>query len=173
MDRQFGLLKSGDKVLDLGAAPGSWTLFAARKVGASGKVLAVDLTALDLQAIKAPDNVEAFQDDAFEPSVELRERIEHLGPFQVVISDMAPKTTGVKFTDQARSLDLARQALDFSRSHLIRGGHFVVKIFMGPDSQELQREMQGLFETVKAYKPKSSRSESKEIFYVGLSRTGE
>ena len=172
MDRQFGLLRPGDKVLDLGAAPGSWTLYAAGKVK-PGVVIAVDLTPLDLQAIKAPANIESFADDAFEPSMPLRERLESVGPFQVVLSDMAPKTTGVKFTDQARSLDLARQALTLSRFHLIRGGHFVVKIFMGPDAQELQAEMRHLFQKVKTFKPKSSRSESKEIFYVGLGRMEE
>lgn len=172
MDRQFKLLAPGYKVLDLGAAPGSWTKYAADRVQANGLVLAVDLQAIDLATLKSPRNVEVVRADVFKPPPELAARLEALAPFDAVISDMAPRTTGVKFTDQARSLDLAQEAFRVARTFLVRGGHFVVKVFMGPDVKELLEPMRMVFDTVKTFKPKSSRAESKEIFYLGLGYRG-
>jgi 23S rRNA (uridine2552-2'-O)-methyltransferase len=163
IDKRFSLLGTGQRVLDLGAAPGSWSLYAAKRVGPKGVVVAVDLqearTAL-------PDNVSWRQEDAFEPSEALRAEMDDVGPFHVVLSDMAPKTTGHKFTDQSRSLDLARAALALAQGCLLHGGHFAVKVFMGPDVKAYTDEMRAVFAQVKTFKPKSSRSESKEIFYV-------
>ncbi|MFW6324319.1 MAG: RlmE family RNA methyltransferase [Desulfovibrionales bacterium] len=167
MNKRFQLLKKGQKVLDLGAAPGSWTLYAAQQSGPTGRVLAVDLSEL---GAPVPDNVLFYQDDVFEPSDELQQALEEHGPFDLVISDMAPKTTGVKFADQARSFDLAMQALALARARLVKEGHFVVKIFEGPDTPELQRAMRAEFKRLKPFKPKSSRSESKETFLVGLGK---
>jgi 23S rRNA (uridine2552-2'-O)-methyltransferase len=168
MDKRFGLLAPGAKVLDLGAAPGSWTLYAAGRVGDSGLVIAVDLQEL---AVELPPNVIAFQDDVFQPSEALAQTLEERGPFDLVISDMAPKTSGVKFADQARSFDLAVEALALARKSLIKGGHFVVKIFEGPDTPALLAEMRREFARVKPYKPKSSRAESKEMFFLGLGKS--
>jgi 23S rRNA (uridine2552-2'-O)-methyltransferase len=168
MDKRFGLLAPGARVLDLGAAPGSWTLYAAGRVGDSGLVIAVDLQEL---AVELPPNVIAFQDDVFQPSEALAQAIEERGPFDLVISDMAPKTSGVKFADQARSFDLAVEALALARKSLIMGGHFVVKIFEGPDTPALLAEMRREFARVKPYKPKSSRAESKEMFFLGLGKS--
>jgi len=169
IQNQFKLFSRGQRVLDLGAAPGSWTMYAAEQVGPTGVVLGVDLQET---STVFPPQVIFLQDDVFTPSPALQELIQTHAPFDVIISDMAPKTTGVKFADQARSHDLCLAALALARSHLVHGGRLVVKVFMGPDSKALQLDMQRSFGTVKIHKPKSSRSESKEIFYVGLDFQG-
>ncbi len=172
INKRFGLLKSGQHVLDLGAAPGSWSLFAAQRVGPEGRVLSADLQEAPELSARSGENIVFMQEDIYEPSEAFREAIDRLGPFHVVVSDMAPKTSGVKFADQARSHDLAMNALALARTYLRTGGHFVVKVFMGPDTNELAKEMRLFFETVKCFKPKSSRAESKETFYVGMCYRG-
>lgn len=165
IQKQCSILGPGQTVLDLGAAPGSWTLFCAEKVGANGRVLAVDLNP---PGISFPPTVTFVEDDAFSPGPELLAALEDHAPFDVVVSDMAPKTTGVKFADQANSLELCRRALEMARTWLKPGGRLVVKIFQGPDVKDFETDMRRSFATVKAVKPKSSRPESKEIFFVGL-----
>ncbi len=178
MDRRFTLLRRGMKVLDLGAAPGSWTLYAARRVGPGGRVLAVDLQTLrealapEFKDLVFPANVQFRQEDVFAPSPDFSAELEAARGFDLVMSDMAPRTTGVQFADQARSLELALQALSLARQWLLKEGRFVVKVFMGPDSETLRQKMRPCFREVKAFKPKSSRAESKEIFFLGLGFLG-
>ncbi len=168
IDKRFGILKAGQHVLDLGAAPGSWSLFAAQRVGSDGRVLSVDLQDAPELSARSGETILFLQEDIYETSGAFQDAIDGLGPFHVVISDMAPKTSGVKFADQARSHDLAMNALELACKYLRLGGHFVVKVFMGPDTNDLAKEMRNHFETVKCFKPKSSRAESKETFYVGM-----
>jgi len=170
LDAKFQLLKPGLRVLDLGAAPGSWSLFAAQKVGPAGRVLALDIQATEQEF---PDNVRFLVHDAFEDSPELLAVMEPLLPFDLVMSDMAPRTTGVKFTDQARSLELCERARDVALKRLKPGGDFVAKIFEGPDAKGFQESLKPWFEKVRGFKPKSSRSESKETFILGLGFRGE
>lgn len=165
IDAKYHLLRRGGRVLELGAAPGSWSLGAAEKVGPEGLVLACDIQPTDTVF---PPQVRFLQDDALNPSPEFIEKIRSFSPFDLVMSDMAPATTGSRFTDQARSLELAQEAFGFSLNYLRRGGNFVVKIFMGPDIQELLAPMRKAFRSVKTFKPKSSRAESKETFFIGL-----
>jgi len=165
MDVKFHLLKPGMKVLDLGAAPGSWTLFAAKKIGPAGHVLALDIQTTEQEF---PENVHFMVHDAFEDSPELLAVLEPLFPFDLVMSDMAPRTTGVKFTDQARSLELCERARDVALKRLKHGGNFVAKIFEGPDAKVFQESLRPYFEKVRGFKPKSSRAESKETFLLGL-----
>lgn len=165
LDAKFGLLRRDMKILDLGAAPGSWTLGCAQKIGPCGTVLACDLQPVN---IELPQNALFFQSDIFNPSPEFAAALGEMAPFHAVISDMAPATTGSRFTDQARSFQLARAAWELALTRLRPGGSFVVKIFMGPDVQELLTAMRGTFHQVKTFKPKSSRSESRETFLVGL-----
>ncbi len=169
LDAKFHLLRPGQHVLDLGAAPGSWSLGAAERVGKKGLVLACDLQGT---ATTFPPQVIFMQENVFNRSPEFENMLANYGPFDLIISDMAPSTTGTKFTDQARSLELALEALHLSNLHLKQGGGFVVKIFMGPDIQELLTPMHKLFVQVRSLKPKSSRSESKETFFVGLDFRG-
>jgi 23S rRNA (uridine2552-2'-O)-methyltransferase len=169
MDADFKFFKPGQKVLDLGATPGSWTLYAANKVGPSGRVVGVDINPTDTAF---PENVTFLVADALNPGPEFTALLESMKPFHLVVSDMAPRTTGQRVTDQARSLELVEQALALAGTCLIQGGHFVAKVFMGPDVKAFTDSMRGAFEKVKTAKPKSSRSESFEQFIVGLSFRG-
>ncbi|MEF2145626.1 MAG: RlmE family RNA methyltransferase [Desulfovibrionaceae bacterium] len=169
IEKRFSLFARGQKVLDLGAAPGSWTLFAAKKVGPEGRVVGVDLQSTETEF---PANVSFYHGDAFSTEGPFAERRDSLAPFDLIISDMAPKTTGVKFADQARSLELCEMARDLIPGLLKPGGHFVTKIFEGPDMKAYTDSLRPLFGKVKTFKPKSSRSESKEMFVVGLGFLG-
>lgn len=166
-DKRFGLLRTGQRVLDLGASPGSWSLYAAQKIGASGRLLAMDLNPL---GIELPAQGVFLQGDAFDEAGEARQMMAEYGPFDVVLSDMAPKTTGVKFADQAKSLDLAFQALAICRECLIKGGTFLVKFFEAQEAKGLLEEMRKEFGRAQGFKPKSSRAESKEMFYIAMGK---
>lgn len=164
LDNKFKLFRQGMRVLDLGAAPGSWSLAAAEKIGPRGLVLACDMQET---ATVFPAQVLFMRENIFSRSADFDAALAAHGPFDVVLSDMAPCTTGTKFTDQARSLELCMEALALATLHCACGGTFVVKIFMGPDIHELLTPMRALFGAVKSFKPKSSRAESKETFFVG------
>lgn len=165
LDNKFHLLKKGLKVLDLGASPGSWSIGASEKIGSNGLVLACDIRSTDTAF---SENVIFMQENVLEPSQEFQERLIDIGPFDLVMSDMAPSTTGTKFTDQARSLELAQAAFEVACNNLKKNGNFIVKIFMGPDIQDLLQPMRKIFNQVKTFKPKSSRAESKETFFVAM-----
>ncbi len=169
INKRFQVLRKGDIVLDLGATPGSWSLFAAKCVVPKGRVLAADIQANETAF---PDNVTFMQEDVFNRSEAFEAELASWMPFNVVISDMAPSTTGIKFTDQARSAALCEEALAVAMHCLVKGGHFVVKIFEGPDSKAYYESLRKLFDKVKYFKPKSSRDESKEIFIVALGFKG-
>lgn len=169
INNRFGVLKPGMKVLDLGAAPGSWTLYAAERVGPSGLVLSCDLSEPNASF---PPNVTFLVEDVFTRSPAFEALLAEKGPFDAVVSDMAPKTTGIKFTDQARSMNLCEEALALARVVLIKGGSFVVKNFEGPDTKAYTDGLRRFFDTVKVFKPKSTREESKEIFIIGTGFKG-
>ena len=169
MDKRFKLFKKGQTVLDLGAAPGSWTQFAGERVGKGGRVLGVDIQET---RHTFPDNITFLQADVFGDSPELLEAMEPLAPFDVIISDMAPKTTGVKFADQAASHELCVRAFEVALKRLKKGGAFAVKYFDGPDIQEYREMVRPHFGKLKNFKPYSSRSESKEFFVVALGFKG-
>lgn len=165
IDQRYRILKEGQTVLDLGASPGSWSQYASKKVGTSGRVLGVDLSpvtvklpnAVFIQADLRDLNLEqVFQEHGFQP------------PFDLVISDMAPKTTGIRMTDQARSMELCELALDISRRFLKPGGNFVCKLFHSDDFVKLRDDIKKSFEKFEAVKPDSTRRISKEIFLIGL-----
>jgi 23S rRNA (uridine2552-2'-O)-methyltransferase len=163
MDRRIGLFKKGQRVLDLGASPGSWTLYAAKQVGPGGHVLGIDLKDLD---IALPPQVEFRTLDAFatEPS--------SLGaPFDLVISDMAPKTSGQRHADQYRSYELVMRALELTKSVLRPGGTFVAKIFQGAEFEDARDAVREHFSKVRIIRPKATRDESYELFLVGLDFT--
>jgi 23S rRNA (uridine2552-2'-O)-methyltransferase len=169
INKRFKILGKGQTVLDLGATPGSWSLFAAKCVSPGGRVLAADIQGNETAF---PDNVTFMQEDVFDRSPEFEAELQRWMPFDAVISDMAPKTTGIKFTDQARSAALCEEALAVAMHCLVKGGNFVVKIFEGPDSKSYSDTLRKLFDKVKYFKPKSSRDESKEIFIVALGFRG-
>ena len=166
IDQKHGLFQPGDRVLDLGAAPGAWLKYTAHRVGQKGLVLGIDLKKIE---IGLNSNMRFKQIDIFDlESAGLTEN----GLFDLVLSDMAPATTGVKSVDQIRSLELAERALDISRSVLKNGGGFLVKIFEGPDVKGYFDDLRLVFRSVKRIKPKSSRKFSPEIFGLGLDRWG-
>lgn len=164
MDRRLRLLRPGQRVLDLGAAPGSWSLYATTRIGPSGRLLAVDLQPL---AQTLPPNAEFVQADASDLSLEALSR--H-APYDVVLSDMAPNTSGDRSADQARSFRLVSLALDVAESLLAPGGAFVAKIFMGPDFEEARRRLRSLFAQERVMRPDGVRSSSFEAFLVGTGR---
>jgi 23S rRNA (uridine2552-2'-O)-methyltransferase len=167
IDQRFKLFHNGQKVLDLGASPGSWSQYASKKVGTSGKVLGIDLTLIEL---KLP-NTQFVQADLRDINLEnlMKEKgIEP--PFDLVLSDMAPNTTGIRITDQARSFELCEIALEQARRWLKPGGHFVCKLFHSDDFIILKKEILKTFERFEAVKPESTRKISKEIFLVGIKK---
>jgi 23S rRNA (uridine2552-2'-O)-methyltransferase len=164
IDRRVRLFRKGQRVLDLGAAPGSWSLYAAERVGPSGKLLAIDLSPL----AKAPPHNTVFrQGDAL--SVDTAD-LSLFAPYDVVLSDMAPSTTGTREADQAQSFELFMRALEIAEALLLPGGSFVGKIFMGPDFPLAKKRVKELFETERAIRPEGTRESSFEIFVVGLGR---
>ncbi|MCP4676638.1 MAG: RlmE family RNA methyltransferase [Deltaproteobacteria bacterium] len=167
IDQRVRLIRRGDTVLDLGAAPGSWTLYAAEKVGTGGAVVAIDRASL---SVGVPANVTVIEADALacDPN-EIRGFGAESG-FDVVISDMAPKTSGHRFVDQSRSYALFSRALEIGAELLRPGGRFTGKIFHGEDFEKAREQLRELFTKVKVVRPKSVRSESYEIYLVGLDR---
>ena len=160
IDKKHHLLKPGYRVLDLGCCPGSWMQYTSKRVGQAGSVLGVDLQALSIQF---PNNVTVLQEDVFEllSSGKLSE------PFDIILSDMAPKTTGIKSVDAERSYNLCECALMIAQSYLHPHGALLVKAFQGGKFDQMRKEFQQAFQNVKICKPQSSRKESVEIFLLG------
>ncbi|MGD8605919.1 MAG: RlmE family RNA methyltransferase [Myxococcales bacterium] len=160
IDRRTGLLKKGQRVLDLGASPGSWTLYAAQRVGPAGRVLGIDLEPCE---VALPSHAEIRALDAFEidPS-------SLGGPFDLVISDMAPKTSGQRHADQYRSYELVMRALELAKAVLAPGGAFVAKIFQGAEFEDARAALRAVFDKVRVIRPEATRDESYEVFLVGF-----
>ncbi|MEK6596118.1 MAG: RlmE family RNA methyltransferase [Pseudomonadota bacterium] len=160
------LLKPGMIVVDLGATPGSWSQVVSSKVGAKGKVIALDI----LEMLPLP-GVEFIQDDFREESavLELKKRLGARQP-DLVISDMAPNISGIVVSDQAKSMHLAELALAFSMEHLHYDGSFLVKVFQGLDFDQFLREMRTGFKKVMIRKPKASRDRSSELYLLGIGK---
>lgn len=166
IDDRDRLLRPGAVVVDLGAAPGSWSQVAVQRIGAKGRVFALDL--LPVEPIPGVEFLQGdFTDDAvaeqFEASLQG-------ATVDLVMSDMAPNMSGVPTVDQARSIHLCELALDFAARHLKPGGNFVVKVFQGEGFDELRRQMQEVFRSVQVRKPKASRDRSAEVYLLGTGR---
>lgn len=163
LDARDKLLRPGITVVDLGAAPGSWSQVLREKVGGSGRIVAIDLLPMD-----PVPGVEVVQADFREDSgLAIVEEVLGHSPVDLVVSDMAPNLSGIDPVDQARSVHLGELALDFAISHLRDGGDLVVKVFQGAGLPELQRALAARFAKVYVRKPKSSRDRSRETFLVG------
>ena len=166
IDRRVKLLRAGQKVLDLGAAPGSWSLYASQRIGPSGRVLAIDLQEIR-QAF--PPNVRVARGDAL--TIETAE-LSAFAPYDVVLSDMAPNTSGSKVRDQAGSLELCLRALDVALALGKVGSHFVAKIFMSGDFQVARKIAGERYEKCQVIRPEGTRQQSTEVFIVGLGAKG-
>ena len=161
------IIKPGDTVLDVGAAPGSWTLYTHRElIKGKGKIVSCDLNPLSLDPV--PPTVTEITGDAF--SREIRARLVEEGPYDAIISDAAPMTTGNRIVDTTRSEYLAEQVVLLSEEQLKSHGNLVIKIFQGGGEQEVLKKMRTLFRKAKAFKPKASRDDSFEIFLIGLDK---
>jgi len=166
MDEKFGLLRKSTRVLDLGAAPGSWTTFVLRALNGGGHITAIDLSPLS-KDVKG-DNLSFFQGDLYSPAI--REAAQKLGPYNLVICDAAPATTGNRTVDTARSSGLVELAIFYAEQMLLPGGNFVVKIFQGGDQQAFLKKLRELFTTAKGFKPEACRTESFETYLIGLGK---
>jgi 23S rRNA (uridine2552-2'-O)-methyltransferase len=162
--RRQRLLARGQSVLDLGAAPGGFLQVLADVVGERGVAVGVDIE--PIRNLGKPW-VKTGRVDLLAPDALDRIRAIHPGPFDLVASDMAPKTIGVKVTDEARSLELCRMALGIARATLRRGGSFVTKVFMGGDFGALKREVAAGFAEVHVARPEATRESSYEVYLVG------
>jgi 23S rRNA (uridine2552-2'-O)-methyltransferase len=166
LDERDNLIKPGMVVVDLGATPGGWCQVVAKKMGAHGRIIALDL--LPLHPLP---RVEFIQGDFREDSI-LAQLEKMLDGRQIglVMSDMAPNISGVGSADQARSIYLAELALDFAAKHLAPGGSFLVKIFQGVGFEDYLKLARGHFQKVVTRKPKASRDRSSEQYLVGLGK---
>jgi len=165
--KKYRFIKSGDTVLDFGCYPGSWSIYAARVVGPQGLVVGVDLQEAKKISIAKAAEIIWFCDDIMSDDIignvqEIRKN------FRIVLSDIAPRTSGNKWVDQQQSLTLARRVLELAANLLKKDGNFYVKVFEGEDFKEFVDSVRKSFKTVKIVKPKSSRSESPEVFVLGI-----
>ena len=160
------LIKPGTVLVDLGSAPGSWSQVAAKLVGKTGAVFALDILPMD-----AIEGVSFIQGDFREDAVlEQFEALLDNRPLDLVICDMAPNMSGNAVTDQARSFYLCELALDFASQHLKPGGSFLVKVFQGAGYQEYTAAMREIFASVQTRKPDASRNRSSEIYLLGKNK---
>ncbi|MGP1368159.1 MAG: SAM-dependent methyltransferase [Treponema sp.] len=166
IDEKFNLLKKNYNVLDLGAAPGSWTVFLLRNINENGKVVSCDLNPL-AKNVKG-GNLTFIQGDLND--AEIRNKIKELGPYDFIVCDAAPLTTGNRTVDTARSEQLVEMAIWYAETMLKQGGNFAVKIFQNGDQQKILRKMKEIFTTAKGFKPKACRTESFETYLIGIFR---
>jgi 23S rRNA (uridine2552-2'-O)-methyltransferase len=164
IDKRVRLLKPGQRVLDLGAAPGSWSLYASERVGQSGRVLAVDLAEIR-QSFAV--NVEVLSGDAL--SLE-NAALARFAPYDVVLSDMAPSTSGSKVRDQAQSFELFMRALAIADALGKSGSNFVGKLFMSEDFRTARAALAERYTKVQVIRPEGTRQQSSEIFLVGMAK---
>ncbi|MBI1947650.1 MAG: RlmE family RNA methyltransferase [Deltaproteobacteria bacterium] len=169
IDRETKLLRARDRVLDLGCAPGSWLQYVDQKL-THGAAVGIDLLPT---RVALTERVRVLQGDAFDTSLEELTGTppgEPLRLFNVVLSDMAPNTTGIKTVDQARSLALCERALEVAERALVPGGRMCVKIFEGGDMKQFLDACKQVFGTVKVKRPKGTRAGSVETYVIGLDR---
>ena len=164
MQKKFSLFGKNDKVLDLGAAPGSWTTFLLRFLSPQGRVYAVDLQPL---AESVQDTrLSFFRGDL--TGADTVTAVKNCGPYRAVLCDAAPATTGNKTVDTARSAALVEMALYYAETQLEAQGNFAVKIFQGGNEQQYLKRMRELFGTARAFKPEACRTSSFETYLIGL-----
>ena len=165
LDRRFGLLRGGDFVVDLGASPGGWLQVVLERIGPRGRVVGVDVAALEPFAAS---NVLLVTGDVREPATIQTVRDSLGRRADVVLSDLAPKLTGVRATDEARCGELAAATLDALPTLLRPGGRLLMKIFMGPEHEALLAHMRQHFVELQTTRPEATRRGSRELYTAGL-----
>jgi 23S rRNA (uridine2552-2'-O)-methyltransferase len=163
IDKKYKLIRKGDRLLDLGCYPGSWSQYGIKKVGPEGEVVGIDLTRPD--RLSSPNFI-FIQDDVL--TIDSQWLIREVGPKDIVMSDLAPQTTGIRWTDASRSMSLAKKALDIALVLLKEKGHFVCKLFEGDGLKAFRSEIITNFRKTHAFRPRATRKRSKEIYLVGM-----
>ncbi len=167
VQKKHRFLRRGDSVLDLGCYPGSWSLYASEVVGNKGIVVGVDLQEADKYPRPGGAEIHWLCEDIRDP--ELIQALRRIRPaFKVLISDLAPKTTGNRWADHQKSIALVRRTLALAEMLLHDKGHYLCKVFQGEDYPAFFNEVKERFKMVKTIKPKSSRTESREVFVLGM-----
>ena len=166
IQQKFSLIREGHTVLDLGAAPGSWSKYALELVRSGGKVIGVDRK--PWQVSGSDSRISCVTGDIFDEKL-MDSILEHVRP-DVIMSDAAPDTTGTRTIDSARSMALAEQVLTLCTRYLSHHGSMIVKVFQGPDFQAYSANARKLFESVKVFKPKACRSDSFEVYLLGIGK---
>jgi 23S rRNA (uridine2552-2'-O)-methyltransferase len=167
IDNRFKLIKRGSRVLDLGCYPGSWCQYALGKAGPGGDVVGIDL--------KRPEHLSAQGFRFIEADVmalEIEWLVREISPRDMVMSDLAPSTTGIRAADESRSLALAERAAEIAAALLKNGGHFVCKIFEGGDLNPFKEMISCRFRQVRLLRPKATRKRSREVYLIGQEREG-
>jgi 23S rRNA (uridine2552-2'-O)-methyltransferase len=175
IDEKFALFRPirgvTARILDLGAAPGSWSLYVLRKMGGRCFLAAADLSPLSREFDKGLfDSGNFFFTQGDITTAQVREALFEKGPYSTIISDAAPSTTGNHTVDAARSLALAEEVINYAENTLAVCGSLALKVFQGGDSTALLKRMKSLFETAKSFKPQACRGESVETYYVGMNK---
>lgn len=160
IDQKYQILKPRQVVLDLGAFPGSWSQYALKKVGLKGKVVGIDIKNIEKNLGK---NYTFYHQSILDENLDLS----NFAPFDVVVSDMAPPTSGIKDKDVYESIQLSFMAIKMAQKYLKKQGVFIGKVFQGEDFDDFYKEFKGIFTKVKSFKPKAVRSNSKEIYAIG------
>lgn len=166
LDKKFGILKPGSRVLDIGAAPGSWSLWVLKQLAGKGFLSAVDLQPLGISP--AYDNFFFVRGDLYDASI--RAALAEHGPYDVILSDAAPSTSGNKGLDTDRSEAIVEAVLEYAEAMLKPGGSMVAKLFIGGGQRDILDRMKALFTTARAFKPEACRSVSFETYVVGMGR---
>lgn len=164
IDQRFKILKKNDKVIDLGYHPGSWIQYTSEKIGDEGIVIGCDIKEVNQKLLNLK-NVRLFNKDVL--TIETMEELGISEQFDVVLSDMAPNTTGIRSVDQDRSLILVEMVFSLLPKFLKPGGNLVVKVFESNNAQVFLKEQKKRFEEFHYLRPKSVRSVSKEFFVIG------
>lgn len=167
IDRKYKLIKKGARILDLGASPGSWMKYCLEKIGEKGCIVAVDLEDPSLPLLP---QIHFIKGDIFKISpASLRvPLVSNLPAFDLILSDLAPKTSGVKEIDQMRSMELACKAIEIGKEALKKGGDILVKLFESSEARDLRKELVSFFSKVTLERPKAVRYGSSEIYLLGL-----
>lgn len=162
-DIKFKLIRKGFRVIDLGCYPGSWSQYSLKKVGPEGEVVGVDLKAPD--RFRAP-NFRFMKADVFklDPGWLAGE----IGSIDVVISDLAPQTTGIRLADMSRSMELAGKALEIALGILKKKGHFLCKVFEGEDLKAFRDKFSTHFDKLRLFRPSAVRKRSRETYLLGM-----
>ncbi len=169
IQKRFQIIRPGLRILEIGSAPGSWSRYALKLLGGRGNLIALDKTEPGFKP-RTDKNYRFIRGDLFSP--EAGEICAGLGPYDLVLSDAAPATSGNSTVDTQASLEIGFRVLELASNSLKEGGCLVVKIFQGGEEGELLKNLKSRFERARAFKPAASRKESREVFFIGFSLRG-